>query len=698
MLTPLRCARAPRASLVFAFALAFALAVLSAPGVALAAPIEPHLQRQLALGDQEFFVVLDSRADVDAVATKLKHAPRAARTKAVRDALRDHAARTQAPLAQWLAARGIEYHSFHIINAVLVRGDARLAGELAARSDVLRIVGNPRIAVALPGPEQRRALLRKALTAVEPGIAATNAPSLWSQGITGQGVVVGSHDTGVAWTHAALKNQYRGWNGATASHDYNWHDSIHASAVSTNNPCGYDTTAPCDDGGHGTHTTGTAVGSDGAANQIGMAPHAQWIACRNMDQGIGKPSTYLECFEWFLAPYPVGGTPAQGDPARAPHVTINSWSCPPSEGCSPLDLQSAVEAHRAAGIMTVVAAGNGGPACSTIDDPPGIYDAAYSIAAYSTSTDALASFSSRGLVTIDGSNRQKPDIAAPGVFVRSAFRDGYEIFSGTSMATPHVAGAVALMWSALPELKGKIAETEAVLNASALHVASTACGTTGTPNAEWGYGKLDVAAAYSAAAQLVVARAGSGAGSVASMPPGIACGITCAATFAAGTPVTLTATPAPGSKFVGWLGACTGSAAACELQDATARVVTAGFAPTSSVLSADVDGNQQYDALTDGLMIARFLFGMNAASIASGATAGNATISAPAALLARLQDLRPLFDIDGNGQTEPLHDGILLIRYLFGLRGPQLTVDALGTGATRVEPAQIESYIATLLP
>jgi subtilisin family serine protease len=457
---------------------------------------------------------------------------------------------------------------------------------------------------------------------------------------------------------------------------------------------------PCDDDlaiAHGTHTTGTAVGSDGGENQIGMAPGARWIACRNMDQTVGKPSTYLECFEWFLAPYPVGGTPAQGDPARAPHVTINSWDCPPSEGCSAPDLQAAVEAQRAAGIMTVVAAGNNGPSCGSINTPPAIHDAAYTVAAYGTSTNLLASFSSRGVVTIDGSNRLKPDIAAPGVFVRSAHPNGYLVLSGTSMATPHVAGAVALLWSSLPALKGRIAETEAILNASAVQVGSTACGTSGTPNAEWGYGKLDVAAAYSAAAHLAISRSGSGAGTVTSDPAGIDCGVACVATFAAGTPVTLTATPAPGSTFVGWLGACSG-AGTCELPDATARVVTAGFAPSALVRSADIDGNHQYDALTDGLMIARFLFGMNAAGIASGATAPDAAVTAPATLFARLQDLRPLFDIDGNGQTEPLHDGILLIRYLFGLRGERLIADALAPDARRVDPASIEMYIATLLP
>src|SRR6476646_7675084 len=81
-----------------------------------------------------------------------------------------------------------------------------------------------------------------------------------------------------------------------------------------------------DDFFHGSHTTGTAIGDDGAGNQIGMAPGAKWIGCRNMDVGNGTPARYIECMEFFLAPYPIGG--GQGDPTKAPDITINSWGCP----------------------------------------------------------------------------------------------------------------------------------------------------------------------------------------------------------------------------------------------------------------------------------------------------------------------------------------------------------------------------------
>src|SRR5262249_4025913 len=271
-----------------------------------------------------------------------------------------------------------------------------------------------------------------------------------------------------------------------ADHDFNWHDSIHDS---TGNPCGNNAQAPCDDFFHGSHTTGTAIGDDGGTNQIGMAPGAKWIACRNMEEGVGTPARYIECMEFFLAPYPVNGTPDDGDPTQAPDITINSWGCPTSEGCTVNTLQAAVEAQAAAGIMMVVAAGNAGPSCSTSIDPPSFYDASYTVGALNTGTDTIASFSSRGPITVDGSNRTKPDISAPGTNTRSASNSSdsaYTFASGTSMATPHISGAMALLWSAHPELQNQIDASQTVLNDNAVFVSSTQCGVAGPPNNVFG--------------------------------------------------------------------------------------------------------------------------------------------------------------------------------------------------------------------
>jgi subtilisin family serine protease len=459
------------------------------------AKLAPWVLEHTQNGNQaEFLVVLADQADLSGAALlKTKNE----KGRFVYNALWNKTHQTQKSLLSWLDAGKIEHRSYYLVNMIWVRGNLDTALALAARDEVARIEGNPEIHNNVEQREMADQAPQQPET-IETGITNTRAPEVWALGYTGQGVVVAGADTGYRWTHVALKPHYRGWNGTTANHDFNWHDSIHTGGGS----CGADSTQPCDDFGHGSHTMGTATGDDGAGNQVGMAPGAKWIGCRNMDQGNGTPARYIECMEWFLAPYPVGGTPAQGDPTKAPHITTNSWGCPPSEGCSPDSLQQAVEAQRAAGILMVVAAGNSGAACSSVVDPPSIYDANYTVGAFSASTNIIASFSSRGPVTIDGSNRLKPDISAPGVSVRSSYGSGDTVFatlSGTSMATPHVAGAVALLWSAQPAIRGNVSFAEQILNNAAVHVPDASCNPNGVPNNTYGYGRLDIKAAVDAA-------------------------------------------------------------------------------------------------------------------------------------------------------------------------------------------------------
>ena len=464
---------------------------------AIATKIAPWVMEHTANGQQaEFFVVLADQADLggaSALPTKTE------KGRYVYDALWSKSQATQGPILQWLGERGLEHRSFYIVNAILVKGSREIAEALAARQDVARVEGNPHIQNSLPqpGPSVEGPSQRQAPETIEPGISYTHAPDVWALGFNGQNIVVASADTGQRWTHNALKPHYRGWNGTVADHNYNWHDSIHDSV---GNPCGNDSPFPCDDYFHGSHTTGTAIGDDGAGNQIGMAPGAKWIGCRNMDQGNGTPARYIECMEWFLAPYPIGG--GQGDPTKAPDVTINSWGCPTSEGCSVNTLQAAVEAQAAAGIMMVVAAGNSGSSCSTTTDPPSFYAASYTAGALNTGTDTIASFSSRGPVTVDGSGRIKPDITAPGTNTRSASNtsdNAYTFASGTSMATPHIAGAMALLWSAVPSLQNQTDASRAVLNNAAHFISSTQCGTAGPPNNVYGWGRVDILAAVTSA-------------------------------------------------------------------------------------------------------------------------------------------------------------------------------------------------------
>jgi subtilisin family serine protease len=217
-----------------------------------------------------------------------------------------------------------------------------------------------------------------------------------------------------------------------------------------------------------------------------------------MDEGVGRPSTYIECLQFFLAPTDLTG--ANPDPSKRPDVVGNSYTCPPGEGCTSDTLQAAVDNLRAAGIFMAVSAGNeGSGGCSTVGFPPAIYDSAVSVGA-TDQDDRIAAFSSRGPVDVDGSGRTKPDLVAPGVGVRSSTATGYATASGTSMAAPAAGGAVLLLWSAFPELRGDVETTEQLLEQSAVHLVTTdACGGNSasvSPNNTYGYGRIDAAAAY----------------------------------------------------------------------------------------------------------------------------------------------------------------------------------------------------------
>ena len=460
--------------------------------------VDPAVVAEVTRGERsEFLLFLQEQADLTEAAGFSTKAEKGA---FVYERLTETARRSQAPVLQALAASGAEYRTYWIANMIWVRGDEQLVRQMARRADVAHLFANPR--VRMPEPAAR-APAPSPPTAVEWGIARVNAPAVWAEGITGQNIVIGGQDTGYQWDHPALKAQYRGWDGHNVDHNYNWHDAIHPdSATGGTSSCGVDLAVPCDDHGHGTHTMGTMVGDDGGSNQIGMAPGARWIGCRNMEGGWGTPATYSECFQWFIAPTDLNDN--NPDPALAPHVINNSWSCPPSEGCTdPTVLQTVVENVRRAGIVVVVSAGNYGPSCGTVYTPAAIYDASFTVGA-TGSSDTIAGFSSRGPVTVDGSNRRKPDISAPGVLVRSSFpTDGYSTLSGTSMAGPHVAGQVALILAAAPSLIGQVDLVEALIEETAVPLTTTeGCGGDGgddVPNNTYGHGRIDAWAAASAA-------------------------------------------------------------------------------------------------------------------------------------------------------------------------------------------------------
>jgi subtilisin family serine protease len=442
-----------------------------------------------------FLIFLEEQADLSLAASIADPAERRARAYS---ALVETADDTQGPLRAELDRRGVPYRPHYLINLIEVQDRPGLRGAFAnwPGVDYVRFM-----------PGMRRYPRSFELPSIDPlgphgvewNVREVGADRVWDLGYTGQGVVVGGADSGVAWDHPALKNAYLGWDGGSASHDYHWYDAWDGRPE------------PWDDNGHGTHTIGTVVGLDGD-NQVGLAPGARWIACRNMRHGLGNPGSYLSCMEFLLAPFPHDGDPFyDGDPARGAQVVNNSWACPPEEGCLPDTLRIAVDNLRLAGQMMVVSAGNDGPACGTIQHPLPAYDAVFSVGA-TTQTDQAAAFSSRGPVMVDGSLRDKPDIVAPGVDIRSSVPGGYASLPGTSMAGPHVTGAVALLWSAAPDLIGNLQRTEEILvqTAQPLTVEAVcaarpaapgqvcACGDDGpdsVPNQVYGWGQVDAWAA-----------------------------------------------------------------------------------------------------------------------------------------------------------------------------------------------------------
>ena len=431
---------------------------------------------------ERLFVILKSQADVSQAS---QMSDPTARRAYVYQTLVQNANTSQAGLRQALDRLHIGYTPYYLENSLEVDADSFLVPWLNSRPEVDRVLPSPQMR---PLPQKPPVSTGSASPPSSPlwNLTLIGADKVWNElGITGKGVVVGQSDSGVDVSHPELSDSYRGQNG---DNNYNWFDPW------------YHTRSPYDLGGHGTHTMGIVLG-----NHTGVAPDASFFACVNLARNEGDPPLYLDCMQFMLAPFPLDGDPlADGDPARGAMVLNNSWGCPPLEGCDPDTLQQATQALRAAGIFVEASAGNDGPACATVTDPLALYSSAFTTGAIDR-LGQLVSFSSRGPVTVDGSNRVKPDIVAPGYNVLSSFPKGtYQVESGTSMAGPHTVGVVALMWSANPALIGNIDRTEQILEQSAKHYTGNlpSCpGADQTPSTAVGYGVLDAYTAVKMALQ-----------------------------------------------------------------------------------------------------------------------------------------------------------------------------------------------------
>jgi len=430
-------------------------------------------------GDR-LFVIMKDQADLSDV-RQIQNIDE--RRSAAYKELTQFADESQADLRKTFDSIGMDYTSYYLVNGMEVRGGTLVQLYLLTRPEVDRVIPSPRLR---PAPPVDILALNNFFAAPPPGgvqwnVTMIGADKVWDEfSVRGEGIVVGQSDSGVDVTHPELQGSYRG---KTEGDDYNWFDPWNGKS------------SPYDENGHGTHTLGTVLGQDG----IGVAPGATWFACMNLERGLANPAFYLDCMQFMLAPFPQGGDPfVDGDPLRAADVLNNSWGCPEIEGCDPNALLAAANHLRDAGIFVVVSTGNDGPNCSTVNAPLSLYDSVFSVGAIDRNGN-VTEFSSRGPVIADGSNRIKPDIVAPGRDILSALPGGgYGALEGTSMAGPHVAGAVALLWSADPSLIGDIDKTEQILIDTAQPYkgsTSIGCFEGGVPSAAYGYGVVDVYAA-----------------------------------------------------------------------------------------------------------------------------------------------------------------------------------------------------------
>lgn len=427
-------------------------------------------------------VLLKDRVDIDNLDKSLYESNATAeyRAKTVITALMQKAASTQAPLLNYLteesaSAKVLNYSSYWITNLIYVEAKPEVINYLSSRSEVDEMDLDAELdydrPVAIEPAGEKDA-------SSEIGLRVIKANLLWQIGITGAGRLVMSEDTGVDANHPALNYKWRGNNGWAWYHA--WLDPPGA------------TQFPNDCDNHGSHTTGIMTGRAGT-DTIGVAPDAQWIAAKTICAG-NTTSNHLYAYQWAMNPDSNVNTIND-----IPDAINNSWHDPtqPQGGDCTGIYVSVLASLEAAGIAVTYSCGNAGPGTSTITRPKNMNAnlvRAFSVGNINGNSPfpyPINSSSSRGPATCGGPGKLlfKPEVSAPGTSVRSCIRNGgYSSMTGTSMASPHIAGSVALLRQAFPNKTGK-----EILEA--LYWTAQDLGTSGEDNT-FGMGVIDVWAAY----------------------------------------------------------------------------------------------------------------------------------------------------------------------------------------------------------
>ena len=422
--------------------------------------IDPALNTELKSLQADEMITVIVQLRQRAILPDGKGLKRAERLARVIDALKKTSDGTQGPMRIFLRLRKRQgkvqdFTPLWVMNGFSVTANTSTINEIASQPDVLSITPDTIDIVPVSN--------LSTLSNPETNISLVAAPLLWDMGYTGQGIVVATMDSGVDLTHPELSSRWRG--GANS-----WYD-----------PFGQHPTAPFDASGHGTWTMGVILAGDTGGTSVGVAPGAQWIAVKMFnDQGASTATAIHLGFQWLLDP--------DNDPLTtdAPLVVNNSWAYG-APGCN-LEFEPDLQSLRAAGILPVFAAGNSGPSAGTSHSPAN-NPSAFAVGAVNSINSNIYSLSSRGPTTCGGTSSVFPDLVAPGVNINSTDLGGYyTTSSGTSMSAPHVAGGLALLLSAYPNLTVSQQETALISSAVDLGISG--------PDDIYGYGRLNLLTAF----------------------------------------------------------------------------------------------------------------------------------------------------------------------------------------------------------
>lgn len=367
------------------------------------------------------------------------------------------------------------YQQFFIINCINVVCKKEVLVKISKMSDVEKISINKKVKIPKLQknvPEDRNVLFSMEKKHIPWNLKMISADKAQKEvENSNNDVVVAIIDSGVDGSHPAIKNNYRGNDEKLKR--YSWYNAV-------NEKTG-DKEEPYDDRGHGTHVCGTILGQR-ENSLLGVCPSAKWMAVKVFDSnGETDNAKLLKAGEWIMAPKDENGIEHT---EMAPKVVNNSWGGNSTDGF----YRDIVKKWRDAGIFPVFSAGNVSQFNDGGEDSigtPASYPEAYAVGAI-RQDEIVAKFSLRGKSNY--TENFKPDIVAPGVNILSSIPNGkYTIYTGTSMASPHVTGVVCLMLKANPNLS--VDQIEKILNETATPLKDNDYTT--TPNHGYGHGKVD---------------------------------------------------------------------------------------------------------------------------------------------------------------------------------------------------------------